>query len=65
MERLSEPERAEIWDRGEAGESQRSICRVLGRSPSTIRNVSVEPSESWGWCYVDQAYLTNDQYAIQ
>ena len=39
MERLSEPERAEIWDRGEAGESQRSICRVLGRSPSTIWDV--------------------------
>lgn len=25
---------------------------------------SVEPGESWGWCYVDQAYLTADQYAV-
>jgi len=37
MVRLSELERAEVWDRWEAGESQRSISRRLGRSPSTIR----------------------------
>ena len=37
MERLSEAEKSEIWDRFEAGESQRSISRRLGRSPSTIR----------------------------
>ncbi len=23
---------------------------------------SVEPGESWGWCYLDEAYLTQDQY---
>lgn len=39
MQRLSEPERAEIWGRWKADESQRSICRVLGRSLSTIRDV--------------------------
>ena len=37
MRRLSEAEKAEIWDRFEAGESQRSISRRLGRSPSSIR----------------------------
>ena len=35
MRRLSELEKAEIWDRFEAGE--RSISRRLGRSPSSIR----------------------------
>ena len=37
MVRLSELERSELWDRWEAGESQRSIARALGRAPATIR----------------------------
>ena len=37
MRRLSELEKAEVWDRFVGGESQRSISRRLGRSPSTIR----------------------------
>ena len=37
MRRLSESEKAEIWDRFEAGESLRSISRRLGRAPSSIR----------------------------
>ena len=37
MRRLSEAEKSEIWDRFEGGESQRSISRRLGRSPSSIR----------------------------
>jgi len=37
MRRLSEAEKSEVWDRFEAGESQRSISRRLGRSPSSIR----------------------------
>ncbi|MEA2002196.1 MAG: IS30 family transposase [Actinomycetota bacterium] len=41
MRRLSELEKAEIWDRFEGGESQRSISRRLGRSPSTIRTLLV------------------------
>ena len=45
MERLSDVEREELWDRWEAGESQRSIGRRLGRSPSTIRTQLV----SSGW----------------
>ena len=45
MQRLSESERVELWDRWEAGESQRSIARALGRSPSTVRTVLV--SSRW------------------
>jgi IS30 family transposase len=37
MERLSEFERNELWDRWEAGESQRSIARALDRSSATVR----------------------------
>ena len=37
LRRLSEAEKSEIWDRFEGGESQRSISRRLGRSPSSIR----------------------------
>ena len=37
MGRLSGSERDELWDRWEAGESQRSIARGLDRSPSTVR----------------------------
>ena len=45
MRRLSESERTEIWDRFESGESLRSISRLLGRPPSTIRTHVV----SAGW----------------
>jgi len=45
VERLSVSEREELWDRWEAGESQRSISRRLGRSPSTVRTQLV----SAGW----------------
>ncbi len=45
MERLSVFEREELWDRWEAGESQRSISRRLGRSPTTVRTLLV----SAGW----------------
>jgi len=45
MERLSGPERDVLWDLYEAGESQRSISRRLGRSPSTVRTQLV----SAGW----------------
>ncbi|MFV1962934.1 MAG: IS30 family transposase [Acidimicrobiia bacterium] len=37
MERMSDVERTELWDRWEAGESQRSIARALDRAPATIR----------------------------
>ncbi len=55
MERLSDVEREELWDRWEAGESQRSISRRLGRSPSTIRTQLVSsrwrrPVPVGEWC---------------
>ena len=37
MVRMSDSERSELWDRWEAGESQRSIARALGRPPETVR----------------------------
>ena len=45
MARFTEEERVEVWDRWEAGESQRSISRAVGRSPSTIHTLLV----SSGW----------------
>lgn len=55
MERMSDVERNELWDRWEAGESQRSIARALGRAPATIRTRLL--SSGWrrpvpvaGWC---------------
>ena len=57
MERLSVVEREELWDRYEAGESQRSISRRLGRSWSTIRTHLVSsgwrrPTPPGEWCSV-------------
>ena len=57
MERLSVSERSELWDRWEAGESQRSMSRRLGRSPSTIRTHLVSsgwrrPDPVGEWCSV-------------
>jgi hypothetical protein len=37
MGRLSDSERDVLWDRWEAGESQRAIRRHLGWSPLTVR----------------------------
>jgi IS30 family transposase len=55
MERLSESERSVLWDLYEAGESQRSISRWLGRSPSTVRTQLVSagwrrPTAPVEWC---------------
>ncbi len=55
MERLSGSERSELWDLYEAGESQRSISRRLGRSPSTVRTQLVSagwkrPAPPAQWC---------------
>jgi len=55
VERLSVSEREELWDRWEAGESQRSIGRRLGRSPSTVRARLVSsgwkrPTPRAEWC---------------
>jgi len=37
MVRMSGSEQGELWDRWEAGESQRSIARALSRPPETVR----------------------------
>ncbi len=55
MVRMSEFERNELWDRWEAGESQRSIARALDRSPSTVRTRLVSsgwrrPVPAGEWC---------------
>ena len=55
MERMSESERSELWDRWEAGESQRSIARALDRSsaPNRTRLLSSgwwRPVPAVEWC---------------
>ena len=55
MERMSVSEREELWDRWEAGESQRSISRRLGRSPTTVRTQLIasgwrRPNPGGEWC---------------
>jgi len=55
MERMSESERSELWDRWEVGESQRSIARALERSPSTVRTQLLSsgwqrPVPASEWC---------------
>ncbi len=55
MVRMSDSERSELWDRWEAGESQRVIARALDRSPSTIRTRLVSsrwrrPVPVGDWC---------------
>lgn len=55
MERLLESEKAELWDRFEAGESLRSISRRLGRAPSSVRTHIVaagwrRPVPAGDWC---------------
>jgi len=57
MERLSVSERDELWDWWEAGESQRSISRRLGRSPTTVRTHLASsgwrrPTPPGEWCSV-------------
>ena len=66
MERLSDSERGELWDRWEAGESQRLISRRLGRSPSTIRTQLV--SSGWKrpvavgeWCSVRLSLVDREE----
>lgn len=39
MRSWSESERSEVWDRWEAGESQRSISRAVGRHPGSVRRL--------------------------
>ncbi len=54
MRSWSESELVEVWDRWEAGESQRSISRGVGRSPSSVHGLLVRsgwrrpmPAKAW------------------
>jgi IS30 family transposase len=66
MERLSESERNELWDLWEAGESQRSISRRLGRSPSTVRTLLVSagwrrPTRPAEWCSLRLSFAEREE----
>ena len=55
MGRFLESEKAELWDRFEAGESLRAISRALGRAPSSVRTHVVaagwrRPVPAADWC---------------
>jgi len=55
VKRLSDVELVELWDRWEAGESQRSIARALGRPPATVRTRLLasgwrRPVPAGEWC---------------
>lgn len=39
MRRFSEPEKCEVWDRWQGGESMRSIARGLGRGQASVRTM--------------------------
>ena len=66
MARLSVVEREELWDRYEAGESQRSISRQLGRSPSTVRTHLASsgwkrPTPPGEWCSLRLSFAEREE----
>ena len=66
MERFSESEKAELWDRFEAGESLRSISRVLGRAPSSVRTHIVaagwrRPVPAGDWCAIRLSFSEREE----
>jgi transposase, IS30 family len=66
VERMSVSEREELWDRWEAGESQRSISRRLGRSPSTVRTQLVSagwrrPTQLDEWCSLRLSFAEREE----
>ena len=66
MGRFSESEKAELWDRFEAGESLRSISRVLGRAPSSVRTHIVaagwrRPVPASDWCPIRLSFFEREE----
>ena len=66
MGRFSEWEKAELWDRFEAGESLRSISRVLGRAPSSVRTHIVaagwrRPVPAGDWCAIRLSFCEREE----
>ncbi len=58
MERLSESERSELWDRWEAGESQRSVASLRDEVPNRV--VHVDRFERSRW--VDPEYGVSEYW---
>ena len=66
MERFSESEKTELWDRFEAGESLRSISRQLGRAPSSVRTHIVaagwrRPAPAADWCRLRLSFAEREE----
>ena len=66
MGRFSELEKAELWDRFEAGESLRSISRRLGRAPSSVRTHVVaagwrRPVPAGDWCVLRLSFSEREE----
>ena len=66
MERFSELEKSELWDRFEAGESLRAISRRLGRAPSSVRTHVVaagwrRPVPAGDWCPIRLSFSEREE----
>ena len=66
MGRFSESEKAELWDRFEAGESLRAISRQLGRAPSSVRTHVVaagwrRPAPAADWCPIRLLFAEREE----
>jgi IS30 family transposase len=66
VERFSELEKAELWDRFEAGESLRAISRELGRAPSSVRTHIVaagwrRPVPAGDWCQLRLSFCEREE----
>ena len=66
MGRFSESEKAELWDRFEAGESLRAISRQLGRAPSSVRTHVVSagwrrPVPAGDWCPIRLSFAEREE----
>ena len=69
MGRFSESEKAELWDRFEAGESLRSISRELGRAPSSVRTHVVaagwrRPIPAGDWCRLRLSFGEREEISL-
>ena len=66
MGRFSESEKAELWDRFEAGESLRAISRGMGRAPSSVRTHIVaagwrRPVPAGDWCPIRLSFAEREE----
>ena len=66
MGRFLESEKAELWDRFEAGESLRAISRALDRAPSSVRTHVVaagwrRPVPAADWCRLRLSFREREE----